>query len=200
MAGRRGRKAWSEDVLARIAGLFFSNGSALMVKYFGQMGVVDRVRELWKQLTPHGLQPGPLAFSFMTVALVMYEHPDEALVLIHSHANSEKVKACINTVTYNTVLKGFTMGKRAKEVFSTFEAVKYQSIGLNTLAFNTMLGSIPILMAASAMQMVLVWGATSKVSEQFQFAQQVVSKSVQNSRTVQASGIERTSPTSTPIW
>ena len=53
-----------------------------------------------------------------------------------------------------------------------------------------MLGSIPILMAASAMQMVLVLGATFKVSEQF--AQQIVSESVQNSRSVQASGKERT--------
>ena len=42
-----------------------------------------------------------------------------------------------------------------------------------------MLGSIPILMAASAMQMVLVLGATSKVSEQ-------------NSRAVQTTGRERT--------
>ena len=55
-----------------------------------------------------------------------------------------------------------------------------------------MLGSIPILMAASAMQMVLVLGATSKVGELLQYAQQIVSESVQNSRTVQASGIERT--------
>lgn len=55
-----------------------------------------------------------------------------------------------------------------------------------------MLGSIPILMAASAMQMVVMLGATSKESEQLQYAQQIVSESVQNSRTVQASGIERT--------
>ena len=39
------------------------------------------------------------------------------------------------------------------------------------------------------MQMVLVLGATSKVSEKLQFTQQVVSKSVQNSRTVPTSGI-----------
>ena len=71
-----------------------------------------------------GLQPGPLAFSCMTVALVMYEHPDVALVLIHSHANSEKARACISTVTCSTVLKGFTMGKCAKEGFSTFEVLK----------------------------------------------------------------------------
>ena len=85
---------------------------------------MDRVRKLWKQLTPRGLQPGPLAFSCMTVALVMYELTGEALVLIHSHANSEKTRACINTVASNTVLKNFSMGKRAKEVFSTFEVLK----------------------------------------------------------------------------
>ena len=38
-----------------------------------------------------------------------------------------------------------------------------------------MLGSIPFLMAASDMQMVLVLGATSKVNEQLQYAQQIVS-------------------------
>ena len=127
VAGRRGRKAWPKGVVGRRAcgnRRTSSNGSALMVKCFGQIGVVDRVRELWKQLTLRGLQPGPLAFSCMTVALVTYEHPDEALVLIHIHANSEKARACINTVTYNTVLKDFTMGKRAKEVFSTFEVLK----------------------------------------------------------------------------
>ena len=32
-----------------------------MEKIFGQLGVVDRVRKLWKQLTPRGLQPGPLS-------------------------------------------------------------------------------------------------------------------------------------------
>ena len=75
VAGRRGRKAWPESVVGRRGRKAwlekracrnrrtFSNGSALMVKYFGQMGVVDRVRELWKQMTPRGLQPGPLAFS-----------------------------------------------------------------------------------------------------------------------------------------
>ena len=53
-----------------------------MVKFFGQLGVVDRVRKLWKQLTPPvDCRPGPLAFSCMTVTL----HTGEALVLIHSH-------------------------------------------------------------------------------------------------------------------
>ena len=58
----------------------------------------------WSQLAPCGLQPGPLAFSCMSVTL----HTGEALVLIHSHANSEKARVCINAVTCNTFLKGFS--------------------------------------------------------------------------------------------
>jgi len=54
----------------------------------------------------------------MAVALVMYEQPGKVLVLIHSQANLEKAG------NYNTVVKGFTMDKRAKEVFSTFEVLK----------------------------------------------------------------------------
>ena len=69
VVGRRGRKAWLEDVLAESR--TFSNGSELMIKYFGQTGAVDQVRELWKQLTPHKMQPGPVTISCMTAALAM---------------------------------------------------------------------------------------------------------------------------------
>ena len=58
VAGKRGRKAWPKGVVGRRACLnriTFSNGIALLVKCFGQMGVVNRVRELWKPLTPRGL-------------------------------------------------------------------------------------------------------------------------------------------------
>ena len=62
------------------------------------MGDVDRVREQWKQLTARGLQPGPLPFGCMAEALALGGQPDEALELIHSHANSEEAKPCINPV------------------------------------------------------------------------------------------------------
>ena len=60
----------------------------------------------------------------------MYGQPDEALELIHSHANSEETRPCINTVTYRS-----TMAKRVKEVFSTYEEMKQRSVGLNTVTF-----------------------------------------------------------------
>ena len=77
----------------------------VMIKSFGQMGDVDRVRELWKQVTGRGLQPGPLTFGCMVEALALNGQPDEALELIHTHANSEEARPSINLFTYTTVLK-----------------------------------------------------------------------------------------------
>ena len=110
-----------------------------MIKSCGQTGDVDRVRELLKQMSARGLQPDPLTFGCMAKALLLNGQPDEALELIHSHANSEKTRPCINTVTYTTVLKGFAMAKRATEVFTTYEKMKQRSVNLNTVTFSTRL-------------------------------------------------------------
>ena len=74
VAGRRGpegvaeRRGWKTCLPSRgLSQMVMS----LMIKYFGQTGAVDRVRELWKQLTPHKLQPGPVTISCMTAALAM---------------------------------------------------------------------------------------------------------------------------------
>jgi ATP-binding cassette subfamily B (MDR/TAP) protein 1 len=53
-----------------------------------------------------------------------------------------------------------------------------------------MLGSIPVLAAAGALQMVMMMGGTSAKNEKMKIAQQVVSDSVQNARTVHACGME----------
>ena len=110
-----------------------------MIKSYGQVGDVDRVRELWKQMTSRGLQPDPLTFGCMAEALLLNGQPDEALELIHSHANSEETRPCINTVTYTTVLKGFAMVNRATEVFTTYEEMRQRSVNLNTVTFSTRL-------------------------------------------------------------
>ena len=104
-----------------------------LIKSSGQLGDVDRFRELWKEMNARGLQPGPATFGCMAKAPVMNGQPDEALELIRSHADSEETRPSINTVTYTTVLKGFAMAERAKEVFSTYAEMKHRSIGLNRL-------------------------------------------------------------------
>ena len=104
-----------------------------MIKSSGQMGGVDWVCDLWKEMNARGLQPSPATFGCMAEGLVMNGQPDEALELICSHADSEELRPFISTVTYTTVLSGFAMAEHAKEVFSTYEELMHRSIDLNRL-------------------------------------------------------------------
>mmetsp|Transcript_30535 Transcript_30535/g.54595 ORF Transcript_30535/g.54595 Transcript_30535/m.54595 type:complete len:1272 (-) Transcript_30535:403-4218(-) len=54
-----------------------------------------------------------------------------------------------------------------------------------------MLGSIPVMIAGNALQMIVMLGATKADNEELKHAQQVISDSVQNARTVQALGNEK---------
>lgn len=54
-----------------------------------------------------------------------------------------------------------------------------------------MLGSIPIMVAANAVQMLVLLGASKNENENLTNAQQVVTDSVMNARTVQALGVEK---------
>jgi len=54
-----------------------------------------------------------------------------------------------------------------------------------------MLGSIPIMIAANALQMLVLLGASKNENENITNAQQIVVDSVMNARTVQALGVER---------
>ena len=51
------------------------------------------------EVNARGLQPGPVTSECMTEDLAMNWQPDEALELIHRHADSEETRPHINTVT-----------------------------------------------------------------------------------------------------
>ena len=86
-----------------------------IIKSSGQLGGVDWVCVLWKEMNARGLRPGPATFGCMAEGLVMNGQPDEALKLICSHADSEEFRPFINTVTYATVLSGFALAEHDKE-------------------------------------------------------------------------------------
>ena len=96
-----------------------SNDSApifgTMINSSGEMGGVDWVCVLWKEMNARRLGPGPATFDCMAEGLVMNGQPVEALKLMCSHADSEELRPFINTVTYATVLSGFAMAEHGKE-------------------------------------------------------------------------------------
>ena len=97
----------SSNVFAPIFGTLFKSS--------GQMGGVDWLCVLWKEMNAHGLRPCPATFGCMAEGLVINGQPDEALKLICSHADSEVLRSFLNTVSYATVLSCFAMAEHDKE-------------------------------------------------------------------------------------
>jgi pentatricopeptide repeat protein len=110
-----------------------------MIKAYGQAGDVARVRELWHEMEERGVKPTSITLGCMTEALVVNGQTEEAWQLIHSELQSEERKACINTVIYSTVLKGFAVSKHIDKVFNVYKEMRAKGIPCNTITYNTML-------------------------------------------------------------
>lgn len=110
-----------------------------MIKAYGQAGDVGRVRELWQEMDERGVKPTAITIGCMVEALVTNWQADEAWQLVHKACESEDTRACINTVVYSTVLKGFAVEKRLDKVFAVYEEMKAKGIACNTITYNTML-------------------------------------------------------------
>merc|ERR1719181_450577 len=75
----------------------------------------------------------------MTEALVTNNSADEAWKLIQEQSVSEERRACINTVIYSTVLKGFALARRIDKVFMVYKDMRSNNIACNTITYNTLL-------------------------------------------------------------
>ncbi|CAJ1359168.1 unnamed protein product, partial [Effrenium voratum] len=94
-------------------------------------------------------------------------------------------------------LWAFRVSSLCKSIQAKASAISSMVVGL-TLAFAycwqmalIMLGSIPIMIVANAIQMLVLLGATKNENEDLTMAQQIVTDSVMNARTVQALGVEK---------
>merc|ERR1719401_13622 len=110
-----------------------------MIKAYGQAGDVIRVQELWNEMEERGVTPTSITLGCMTEALVTNSQADEAWQLLQSQLASDERRACINTVIYTTVLKGFASAKRIDRVFTVYKEMRDKDIQCNTITYNTML-------------------------------------------------------------
>ena len=101
---------------------------------FGTMIKSSGQGEVWAgyvfcgKVNARGLRPCPATSGCMVEGLVINGQPDEALKLVCSHANSEKLRPFINTVSYATVFSGFAMAehKSASSWFCVAHGILFQ--------------------------------------------------------------------------
>merc|ERR1719169_295636 len=110
-----------------------------MIKAYGQARDVERIWELWTEMTSRQVKPTAITLGCMVDALVMNQCVEDAFALVHKVWEDDENKDSVNTVIYSTILKGFKMQRQPDKVFSVYEEMKQRGILRNTISFNTIL-------------------------------------------------------------
>merc|ERR1719217_1363918 len=110
-----------------------------MIKAYGQAHDVERLWDLWNEMTQREVRPTAITLGCMVDALVKNQAVDSAWQLLHELLQDEQLNTLVNTVIYSTVLKGFAMSKQVSKVFTVYTQMKKFDVQCNTITYNTML-------------------------------------------------------------
>merc|ERR1719420_2174503 len=110
-----------------------------MIKAYGRARDIERVRELWDEMSRRRVTPTSITLGCMVDALVNNGLPEEALELVRSIRDDSEYAEILNTVIYSTLLKGFAQARQPNRVQEVFDEMQQLGIACNTVSYNTML-------------------------------------------------------------
>merc|ERR1719388_333439 len=110
-----------------------------MIKAYGQAHDVERLWELWNEMSQREVKPTAITLGCMIDALVKNGCVDDAWQLLNTLLDDEQLHTLVNTVIYSTILKGFCMSKQINKVFTVYTQMKKFDVQCNTITYNTML-------------------------------------------------------------
>merc|ERR1719375_1670806 len=110
-----------------------------MIKAYGRARDIERVRELWDEMSRRRVTPTSITLGCMVDALVNNGLPEEALELVRSIRDDSEYTEILNTVIYSTLLKGFAQARQPNRVQEVFDEMQQLGIACNTVSYNTML-------------------------------------------------------------
>jgi pentatricopeptide repeat protein len=138
------------DVLDKYICTFTGNGASMvlsaptygsLIKAFGQMRDVKRVKGLWADMVKHGVQPTAITLGCMVEALVMNKCTADAWALVQDVQKRESTAPLVNTIIYSTILKGFAYAKDIDKVMALYKEMQASEIQANTITYNTILNA-----------------------------------------------------------
>merc|ERR1719395_351648 len=86
-----------------------------MIKAYGQARDVERLWELWNEMTQREVRPTAITLGCMVDALVKNGCVEDAWQLVKTLVKDENMCSLVNTVIYSTILKGFAMSKQSSK-------------------------------------------------------------------------------------
>merc|ERR1719316_677450 len=110
-----------------------------MIKAFGRDGDVDRVWQLWREMSERGVRPTSITVGCTVDALVKNGRAEDAWALAQELAADEEKKQYVNTVIFSTVLKGFAAARQPKRIFAVHAEMRKTGVPCNTITYNTII-------------------------------------------------------------
>jgi pentatricopeptide repeat protein len=110
-----------------------------MIKAYGQAHDVERLWELWNEMSQREVKPTAITLGCMVDALVKNGCVDDAWQLLNKLLDDDQLHTLVNTVIYSTVLKGFCISKSISKVFNVYSQMRSRDVQCNTITYNTML-------------------------------------------------------------
>merc|ERR1719191_2693390 len=107
-----------------------------MIKAYGQAHDVERLWELWNEMTQREVRPTAITLGCMIDALVKNGAVESAWQLLHELLRDDQLSALVNTVIYSTVLKGFAMSKQVSKVFEVYTEMRTRDVQCNTITYT----------------------------------------------------------------
>jgi len=108
-----------------------------MIKAFGQARNLEHVRCLWNNMNARGVEQSAVTLGCMVEALVVNGEADEAWMLVQEIWQKDHQRQLVNTVTYSSLLKGFT--NQPDKVMELYKEMKARQVECNTITYNTIL-------------------------------------------------------------
>mmetsp|Transcript_17587 Transcript_17587/g.33151 ORF Transcript_17587/g.33151 Transcript_17587/m.33151 type:complete len:719 (-) Transcript_17587:90-2246(-) len=112
-----------------------------MIKAYGQAHDLERVWELWGEMTGREVKPTAITLGCMVEALVMNHCVNDAWRLVQKIRKDNSLKDLVNAVIYSTILKGFSICKQPDKVVDLYEEMQESNLECNTITYNTILNA-----------------------------------------------------------
>jgi pentatricopeptide repeat protein len=109
-----------------------------IIRAHGYVGDLAGVWNTWHEMRARGIRPTSITTGCMVEALVTNDGPEAGYDLIRDMLQEKESRPLINSVIYNSVLKGFAHHKRFFRVWEVYQEMLKEKLQLSIVTYNTL--------------------------------------------------------------
>jgi pentatricopeptide repeat protein len=110
-----------------------------LIKAYGYAQDINAVWRCWQEMRSQLIKPSCITLGCIVEALVTNRCTEDAYDLVQQLQSDPLCQDIVNSITYCSLLKGFSREKRLPRVWNVYEDIEERKLELSLVAFNTVL-------------------------------------------------------------